>query len=164
MRAILPAGLLLTALLAGCASSGTGTLDVQATDAPDNLGDFSSLTVTVSSIDVQGEGGSHSYAPSHPSFDLAKLANGNTTSLFRDAVAAGNYTRIEFQVSGATGVLKADGSSIAVKAPGGTIFLNQRFTVGGGQVTTFVFDLHVVKKGNGDYSLQPNASGSRSDR
>lgn len=156
-------GLLSTAFLAGCASS-TGTLQVQATDAPDNIGDFSSLTITVSSIDVQGTGGSTSYTPSQPTFDLTKLTNGNTTTLFKDQVAAGNYSRLEFKVASAKGVLRAGGAAIDVKSPSGTLFLNKHFTVGAGETTTFVFDIHVVKKGTGDYSLQPNAAGSRANR
>lgn len=162
MRRILAStALLLTALLSGCASSGTGTLDVQATDAPDNLGDFANLMITVSSIDVQGSGGAHSYNPSHPTFDLTKLKDGNTTSLFRDQVAVGNYSKMEFKISSAVGILNSNGTQVDVKVPSGTMFVNQHFAVSEGSTTTFVFDIHVVRQGNGGYSLQPNASGSK---
>ena len=46
----------------------------------------------------------------------------------------------------------------------GSIFLPLQFKVAAGQETSFVFDMHVVAKGNGDYSLQPNAGGSRASR
>jgi len=151
--------LLLTVLAAGCASD-QGTLAVQVTDGPANIDDFTSLNITVSSIDIQGDGGSHSYTPAHPTFDLTKLTSGNTTTLFKDSVASGNYSRLELHITSAVGQLKA-GGQVDVKAPSGTLFVEQRFTVGGGATTTFTFDIHVVKKGSGDYGLQPNVSGSR---
>jgi len=152
----------LTALaLSGCTGSGDGTLTVQATDAPDNLGDFSSLTIEVSSIDVTGPHGVQSYTPATSSFDLTKLASGNTTTLFHGSVANGTYSKVEFVIAKATGVLKSSGQSVDVGAPKGSIFLPQQFTVGAGQETTFLFDIHVVAKGNGAYALAPNAGGSR---
>jgi hypothetical protein len=147
--------------LAGCLSSGSGTLDVQATDAPDNLDDFRHLNVTVTSIVIRmKDGGDKSYTPSSSTFDLTTLNGGTTKSLFKDDVPAGNYTRLELKVQDAMGDLKA-GGSVAVKAPSGTLFLNRGFTVEEGKTTTFVFDIQVHKLGNGGYNFQPNASGSK---
>jgi len=154
-------GLLAALALSGCTGSGDGTLTVQATDAPDNIADFSSLTIEVSSIDVTGSDGVHSYTPATSSFDLTKLTNGNTTTLFHGAVANGTYSKVEFVVAKATGTLKSSGQSVDLTAPKGSIFLTQQFTVGSGQETTFLFDIHVVAKGNGSYALAPNAGGSR---
>ena len=154
-------------LLAGCSSSaGTGTLAVQATDAPDDLGDFSSLTVHVDSISIHGDGdgSNHSYAPASPTFDLTQLHDGNVSTLFNGSVPAGNYTYLELHIQSASGVLKDGGQTVDVKAPSSRIFLNTRFTVASGKTTTFTFDVQVHQLGNGDYQLKPNASGSHADR
>lgn len=153
-------------LLAGCASnSGSGTLAVQATDAPDDLGDFSSLTVHVDSIAIHGDGSgsNHTYAPASPTFDLTQLHDGNVSTLFNGSVPAGNYTYLELHIQSASGVLKQGGAAIDVKAPSSRIFLNTAFTVASGKQTTFTFDVQVHKLGNGDYQLKPNASGSHAD-
>jgi hypothetical protein len=151
---------LVAALLAGCSSGGTGTFTLKATDAPDNIGDFKSLNVTVTSIDLtMKDGGQKSYAPSHGTFDLTQLTSGNTTTLFHDQVTAGNYTRLELKIKDATGVLKA-GGTVSVKAPSGTLFVNTAFTVDSGKETTFTFDIQVHQEGNGSYIFKPNASGS----
>jgi len=167
MRTLVPAALAAIALLslAGCSSSGQGNLAVQATDAPDDLGDFSSLTVHVDQISIQGDGaGNHSYAPSHPTFDLTQLHDGNVSTLFNGSVPAGNYTYLELHITSASGVLKDGGQSVDVKVPSSRIFLNTHFSVAPGKTTTFTFDVQVHQVGNGDYQLKPNASGSRADR
>lgn len=159
-------GLLMTAAaLAGCASGDSGTLGVHVTDAPGAIDDFSSLTIVVSEIllkvkDKEGKEKEPSFAPASPSFDLVKLLNGNLTTLFRDPVPAGNYSKMELVISSATGVLKT-GETVDVKAPKGSIFLNTKFTVEAGKEVDFLFDIHVVAKGKGDYGLQPNAGGSK---
>ncbi|MCA1811202.1 MAG: DUF4382 domain-containing protein [Halobacteriales archaeon] len=136
---------------------------MHATDAPDDIGDFSSLTIQVARINLKGGGAggaNSSYAPATSSFDLTKLTNGNLTTLFKDQVPAGNYTYLEIEVSSATGVLKAGGKSVDVKAPSNRIFLNTHFEVKAGQETDFLFDIQVHMVGNGDYQLKPNAGGS----
>lgn len=154
----------LCVLSAGCASK-SGTLAVQATDAPDDLGDFSSLTVHVDRITVHGDGISNkSYTPASPTFDLTRLHDGNLTTLFNGSVAAGTYTYLELHIQSAQGTLKSGGGSVQVAAPSSRIFLNTHFTVEEGKQTTFVFDVQVHKLGNGDYQLKPNAAGSRANR
>lgn len=162
--ALLTSAALLALLLSGCATK-SGTLAVQASDAPDDLGDFTSLTVTVDKITIHGEGAQNkSYTPAHPTFDLTQLKDGNVSTLFNGSVAAGTYTYLELHIQSAQGVLAAGGSSVDVKAPSDRIFLNTHFTVAAGQQTTFVFDVQVHKVGTGDYQLKPNASGSHASR
>ncbi len=160
MNHVLSAGILIA--LAGCtAGSGTGTLTVQATDLPGDIADFRWLNVTVTSIDLTLKDGGHSsYAPSNGTFDLAQLTSGNVTTLFRDDVKSGNYTKLSLKIADATGILTT-GGEVSVKAPGGTVFLTTAFTVKAGAETTFLFDVVVHQEGNGDYIFQPNASGSR---
>lgn len=154
-------------VLSGCSSSGgDGTLNVHVTDAPGAIDDFASLTIVVSTIQLKHKGNDgaekiDNYTPDDKSFDLTKLTDGNVTTIFGGAVANGTYTKMEFVIESATGVLKADNSTVDVTTPKGSMFVNTQFTVGSGAEVDFVFDIHVVAKGNGDYSLQPNAGGSK---
>jgi hypothetical protein len=148
----------------GCSGSDSGTLAVHATDAPDNIGDFSSLTINVDAIRVQGPAGNQSYSPAHPSFDLVTLTNGNLTTLFNGTVAAGDYNYLEIHITSADGVLAEGGSHVSVAVSSSRIFLNSHFTVTAGKQTDFVFDIHVLKEGNGQYRLLPSANTSHVGR
>lgn len=168
MRAFAAIATLVFALatFAGCAESGSGTLNVHVTDAPGAIGDFTSLTIEVSTITLKHKGNdgaekTDSYSPASKTFDLVKLTNGNLTTIFGGSVANGTYTKIEFEISKASGVLKADGKTVTIDAPKGSVFVNTQFTVGDGSEVDFLFDIHVVAKGNGTYSLSPNAGGSK---
>lgn len=161
MRVILPA-LATIALLAGCMGSGdTGTFTLHATDAPDDIGDFLYLNVTVDRIELKPkDGDAASYNASAPTFDLTKLTNGNVTTLFSDEIPVGNYTKLDLFISNATGTLVGDGSTVSVKAPSGRLFLNTAFEIAAGEETQFLFDIQVHQVGNGDYQFKPNADGS----
>ena len=160
MRGILP--LLSLAVVAGCMGSGdTGTFTLHATDAPDNIGDFTVLNVTVDAITLTSKDGEATeYNASADTFDLTQLTNGNLTTIFSDEVPVGNYTRLDLHISNATGVLHADNSTVSVQVPSGRLFLNTAFEVAAGQETEFVFDIQVHMQGNGDYMFKPNADGS----
>lgn len=165
MRLPLVLALALSAtLLAGCASNSgasTGTLRLQVTDAPDAIGDFSALNVTVEKITLTAKDGKDKdYEPSNGTFDLTRLVNGNMTSLFAGKVDAGNYTKLTLHVKDAKGTLKSGGQSVDVKAPSGQLFVNGGFEVAEGKETSFVFDIQVHQQGNGGYIFQPNATGS----
>jgi hypothetical protein len=150
----------LAVLLAGCTSSGTGTLNLHVTDAPDAIGDFAFLNVTVEKITLTPKDGkAKEYAPSHATFDLTQLVGGNLTTLFAGKVDAANYSKLELTISNATGVLK-NGSTVSVKAPSARLFLTTSFEVAEGKETDFTFDIQVHQEGNGDYIFSPNATGS----
>lgn len=154
-------------VLAGCSSSGgDGKLNVHVTDAPGAIDEFASLDIVVSSILLKHKGNDgaekvDNYTPDDKTFDLTKLTNGNITTIFGGSVDNGTYTKMEFVIESASGVLKADNKTVEVSTPKGSMFVNTQFTVGSGQEVDFVFDIHVVSKGNGTYSLQPNAGGSK---
>lgn len=151
----------LVVLLAGCASSdGTGRFALHVTDAPDDIGDFSFLNVTVSKIELTAkDGGKRELDPATATFDLTKLVSGNTTTLFNGTVPVGNFTRLDLSLADALGTLQ-DGSRVEVQVPSGRIFLNTAFEIAEGQETSFLFDIQVNQEGNGDYALKPNADGS----
>lgn len=168
LRAILLAGLLLPSLaLAGCVGGegGEGRFVLFVTDQPNAIDDFSSLTVTVDRIVIAtGDNETQTLEPAEPTFDLTQLLEGNTSTLFNGTVPTGEYTRLDLYVSEATGVLRADGSTVDVGAPSGRIFLNTAFTISEDETTTFLFDVQVIRLGNGEYQLKPNADGSGPDK
>lgn len=164
MRSLaLLATLLASLAFAGCMGSADeeGTFVLRVTDAPDAIGDFAFLNVTVETIRLTTKDNeTRELAPSNETFDLTKLVSGNTTTLFNGSVPAGNYTRLDLYFRDARGILRADGSEVEVAAPSGRIFLNTAFTIAQGQETEFLFDIQVQQQGNGDYQFKPNADGS----
>ena len=172
MRPLLALVALSVALtLSGCmGGDATGRMNLHVTDAPDNIGDFAFLNVTVTQIvlKAKGEGsadenatddGGLTFEPASRTFDLTKLTNGNVSTIFAGDVPAGTYGKMTLHVQDAQGTL-LDGTVVPVKAPSGRLFLNTDFTIAEGQETDFLFDIQVHKLGNGEYQFQPNASGS----
>lgn len=162
MRVLISLLLVVPLALSGCLSpEAEGQFALRVTDAPDNIGDFSYLNVTVTRISLQrSDNATVDLAPSNGTFDLTKLVEGNTSTLFNGSVPVGNYSRLDLFFTDAVGVLAADGSEMPVKAPSGRIFLNTGFTIVEGEETSFLFDVQVHKTGNGDYQFKPNADGS----
>lgn len=157
-------------VLSGCmGGGGEGNLAVKATDAPGNIDDFQSLTVTIATIKVHkagesGEGDSEgnetgagwtSFAvdTDRQDFDLVQLLNGNTTQLMNESLPEGRYTQIRLIATEATGVLD-NGTSVVVRVPNNSLKIVKGFEIADGKTTTFVADINVVKDGNG-YKLSP---------
>lgn len=172
MRATVLPLLLATAALAlsGCmGGDGTGQMNLHVTDAPDDIGDFSFLNVTVTKIVLKAKDDKSTdenktdakltFAPATATFDLTKLTSGNVSTIFKDQVPAGSYTKMTLYVQDAQGTLQ-DGTSVPVKAPSGRLFVTTDFTVEEGKETDFLFDIQVHKTGNGEYQFKPNATGS----
>lgn len=145
----------------------TGTLNLHVTDAPDVIGDFASLNVTVTKIVLHKKGATddndtssqETFTPASSTFDLTKLMDGNVSTIFADAVPAGDYGKMTLFVENATGTLQ-DGATVPVGAPSGRLFLTTAFTIEEGKETDFLFDIQVHQTGNGEYQLKPNATGS----
>jgi hypothetical protein len=158
MRVLLPfAGVLLLATaLAGCTGGGTGTLTVQGTDPADNIGDFRSLVVQLSSFTLHGTDGKDSDVSAKVgSVDVVALQGGNLTTLAQQQVAAGNYTWIRLGATSASGTLVAGGSA-TVDIPSNELQINGPFSVSSGSETKITLQLNVVKTGNGRYMLTPH--------
>ncbi|HEV8361131.1 MAG TPA: DUF4382 domain-containing protein [Candidatus Thermoplasmatota archaeon] len=155
-------GLVVAALaLAGC-TTGDGTLLVQGSDPPDDIADFSSLTVHVSGFTVHGsDGNDREFSAGVRSVDVVTLQGGNLSELARTGLAAGNYSWIRIGVTSANGTLKAgllgvgERSNVTVDVPSDALKLNGPFTIRAGSTTTVRLDLHVIHQGNGSYKLTP---------
>ncbi len=138
-----------------------GTLQFGVTDQPNAIGDFSSLTVSVSKVSVHSANDILSitwldFTPSVNEFDLVSLENGDIQTLLVTSLQTGNYTQVRLVVTGAMGMLKT-GGTVEVTVPNGELKLVKSFQILENKATTFIFDLNVVPNGNSQYMLRPVA-------
>jgi len=143
-------------------------------DEPNEITNFYSLNVTISSIGLQEEGSDNwTVYPINPwkTVDLTKLLGSNATEIWNGDLPAGNhtYTKVFIYTENVTGILKANGSDLpgedaTVKLPSGKLQISKPFSVNqtdSSHVVNFVFDITVIKAGNsGKYILKPQLAES----
>ena len=142
-----------------------GNFELLISDAPANISDFDSLTVTFSQarIFTQDDNGSESNFTMFPlngtEVDLTLLIGPNATSILNTSLEVGNYSKIELYVANVTGTV--DGERVNVTVPSDKLQITIPFQVKANENTKFVFDINVVKKGHkDDYNLLPVISES----
>ncbi|MCD6414121.1 MAG: DUF4382 domain-containing protein [Candidatus Diapherotrites archaeon] len=92
------------------------------------------------------------------SLDLTTLQGDNALSVLNTTLETGKYTKMALYVDSASGTV--DNETVDVKVPSGKLMITKNFEVMEGETTSFVFDITVIKKGNGDYNLLPVISKS----
>ena len=85
--------------------------------------------------------------------ELTNLIGNKSLPVLNGTLEAGNYTKIELHLTETYGLV--NGTEVDVKVPSGKLMITMNFTVEANKTTMFVFDMHVVKKGNGGYNLRP---------
>jgi len=90
--------------------------------------------------------------------DLTEVVGDRAIGVLDGELEAGRYSKIELYAESVDGVV--DGESVDVKIPSGKLQLTKPFEVVAGESVEFVFDINVVKKGNGGYNLLPVISES----
>lgn len=167
-RRILFVGAVLAVVLAGCTaqtgSVGSGQFELLISDAPADIDDFDSLTVTFSDARVfragaeevnesedandseAGEAGFEVIDIQGQQVDLTQVKGARAESLVNTTLEAGNYTKIELRASDVTGVV--NGSMVQVKLPSEKLQIVRPFTIAPNTTTRFVFDINVVLRGN----------------
>jgi hypothetical protein len=135
-------------------------------DEANAIGDFESLIVTISSIGIQQGEDWKEFTPEETEFDLTELVGENAVEVWNGNLEPGTYNKVFIYVEEVSGVLKdaAEGEVTAVKLPSGKLQLSKPFTVGEDEETTFIYDVSVVKTGNGRYILKPQLEQSGSDQ
>ena len=148
MKASRPMWLVLCAatLLFGCTQggtssrAGTGTLEVNLTDAPIDLSNVQSVNVTLTGVIVYPaestnpmhivmEGTPISLMTHPATFDLLTLTGGATALLASGEVPAGTYNRIRLEISDATLIYK-DSTTAPLKIESNKVDVPIRFEVG----------------------------------
>jgi len=101
-----------------------------------------------------GDGGFTTFDLSGASVDLTRVVGDAAMSILDEPLAPGRYTKIELHAAEVTGVV--DGEDANVKLPSGKLMLTKPFEVVAGESVSFVFDINVVQRGQGnDYNLLP---------
>lgn len=90
--------------------------------------------------------------------DLTQVLGKKALGVFEGGLPAGRYTKIELYAANVDGIV--DGESADVKIPSGKLQIVKPFEIEAESTVSFVFDINVVKKGNGGYNLLPVISES----
>jgi hypothetical protein len=98
-------------------------------------------------VDLEGE-----------SVDLTDVIGEKAIGVFDGELQTGRYTKIELYAASVEGIV--DGEEVDVKIPSEKLKIVKPFEVVAGETLSFVFDITVVKKGNGGYNLLPVISES----
>ena len=120
IRTLLSRGLPALALLLACSDdggpAGTTSLSIQLTDAP---GDIQHAFVTITEVDLVGEGGPQVLRDTPFTADLLTLA-GATADLVSDAeVPSGRYTQLRFVIGGACLAVENEAGGTDIHATAG---------------------------------------------
>ncbi len=122
-------------------------------DAPANIGDFDSLVVAFSKARVfQTEAKYRDIELNNTSVDLTTVTDQKAVEVANEYLESGNYTKIELYASSVTGIV--GGKNVEVKIPSNKLQIVKPFEIGGSSPVKFVFDINVVKTGQG-YNLLP---------
>ena len=106
-----------------------------------------------------GEGGFTELDLDGETVDLTQVVGEKAISVLEGELEAGTYTKIELHASDVVGVV--DGDEVDVKLPSEKLQITKTFEVEEGEEVSFVFDIHVVKRGpNNGYILRPVISES----
>ncbi len=135
-------------------------------DAPNDIGDFSSLAITVDSVELKPQGGGPwvTITPEAIVADLVQLQGDVAVELWRGDVPEGEYTTAFIHVSTIQGILASSGEQATVTLPSDKLHVTTDFSVVNGTPTEFVFDITVHATGNAGeaarYLIQPQADES----
>jgi len=90
--------------------------------------------------------------------DLTEVVGDRAIGVLDGELEAGRYSKVELYAESVDGIVA--GESVDVKIPSEKLQLTKPFEVVAGESVDFVFDINVVKKGNGGYNLLPVISES----
>ena len=136
-------------------------------DEVNAIGDFESLTISISKIGLLPGGDTDQWVEFEPEVnevDLTLVPGDKTKEIWRGNVPEGQYTKVFIYVTGVHGILKGTGQTVDVKLPSQKLHISKPFQVTSGSVTSFVYDITVVKSGeSGQYILLPQVDQSGAD-
>ena len=115
-------------------------------DAPKDIGDFRSLNITVSGVELRVAGSEErlGFTPEVKTVDLTQLRGDQFKEIWRGNVPAGQYSHVHIYVREAKGELEATGQIIKLNVPGDVVHIPIPFQVTVDSVTIYTFDITVV--------------------
>lgn len=150
-------------------ANASGNFIFRVSDDVNAIKNFSTVNVTIEKVALHQTGEQErwvEFTPQTTGFDLVLLPGDETQQLWRGDVPLGEYARVVIYVSRVQGVLQATEETIAITLPSDKLQVKIPFTVSADSVTTFTYDLTVVKTGNAQdsdkYLLKPQADESGS--
>jgi hypothetical protein len=150
-------------LVSGCASNtsiGTGTLEMQITDAPTDL-QLDRVLVTIANVQVHVAGaaeeeGWKTIVTEAKSYDLIALTDVKAF-LGTSELAVGKYTQVRLDVTEAVATIK--GVNVELTIPSKTIKLVQGFEIVDGETTKLTLDFDakesISETAQGKYLMRP---------
>jgi len=155
----------------GLQPSAAGNFAFLISDEVNAIGDFDSLSISISSIGLHLSGESGRWVKLDPEVqvvDLALLQGDRAQEIWRGDVPEGQYTKVFIRVSSVSGILKKTGESVNVKLPGEKLHISKPFEVTSSSETNFVYDLTVIATGSTQsgikYILKPQVGQSGADQ
>ncbi len=142
-----------------------GNFTFYLSDAPNDIADFASLTITVDSIELRPDSGpAVAITPEGEPVDLVPLQGDIAQELWRGDVPPGDYKAVLLHVSAVHGILASSGDNADVILPSDRLRISMDFSVSADDATSFVFDVTVHRTGNAGggarYILSPQVSES----
>ncbi len=156
----------LTGCIHGSDSGDSGTFELMVSDQPNAIHDFDHLNVTFSEARVfargddvnDSNGGFETIDIEGETVDLTTVVGDRATSIANISLEEGEYTKVELHVDSTEATV--DGESASVMVPSNKLMVTKNFTVEANETTSFVFDIRVVRRGDGAYNLLPVVSRS----
>ncbi|MEF8777998.1 MAG: DUF4382 domain-containing protein, partial [Natronomonas sp.] len=109
--------------------------------------------------DDDDERGFHIIELDNATVDLTQVVGDKAVDVFEGDLEEGRYTKIELYAADVEGIV--EGEPVDVMIPSGKLQIVKPFEVVAGETLSFVFDINVVKKGQGqEYNLLPVISES----
>ena len=143
-----------------------GTFQLLVSDAPADIGDFTSLVVTFDQARIfkagenDSEAGFEIRSLNHTQANLTELVGEKALPILNTSLEAGRYSKIELLVEQVEGVLNSR-EPATIKVPSDQLQIVKPFEIAPDKTTKFVFDINVVRKGHtNEYNLLPVISKS----
>ena len=162
-----PVSVVPPSLITIAAPSVNGNFVFLISDEVNDIADFSSLNVTIEKVELLPAGNSTQrieFTPEVKEFDLTLLPGEKTQELWRGNIPEGEYSTVVIYVSRVYGVIKTTGEVLDIKLPSNKLQISKGFQVSAASITSFTYDLTVVKTGNANegsrYILKPQAGES----
>ena len=103
--------------------------------------------------------GFHTIDLDNATVDLTQVVGDKAVDVFEGDLEEGRYTKIELYAADVEGIV--EGERVDVMVPSGRLQIVKPFDVVAGETLSFVFDINVVRKGQGqEYNLLPVISDS----
>ncbi len=129
-------------------------------DAPADIADFEYLNVTIDSMRLFDDEGGFEEREIDATVDLTQLIGALSTEVLETEIAPGTYTKVELHVAGVD-AQTVSGEEAYIEVPSEKLQINNTFVISEDEVTTFVFDINIVRKGQDqEYNLLPVISES----